>query len=343
MNAAASNVVGVDVAKNVFQAYWIEAETGEIKNVQIKRAKFLEHFVNRAQCVVGMEACAGTQHWARELTKVGHEVVVLPAKAVKAFVSGNKSDAIDARAIWMATCHGGIKPVAVKTEAQQAVLALHRMRQQLVKVRTMQINELRGLLTEYGEVFGKGRAPLARRIADALERLGVRLPQMVIDSLHELWQRIGKLDEQVDQIETRLKSLFKADRSAQRLMTIPGVGLLTATAVSAAMGRAEAFRSGREFAAWLGLVPAHIGTGGKIRMLGISKRGDTYLRTLLIHGARSVLTHGKYPGVWLQQISQRRPTNVVVVAMANKTARTIWALLKHDRPYQADYVRSLPA
>lgn len=343
MDAIAANVVGVDLAKNVFQAYWVEPETGEIKNVAIRRAKFLQHFVNRAACVVGMEACGGAQHWARELVKLGHEVVMLPAKSVKAFVSGNKSDAIDARAIWMAVRQGGTKRVAVKTEAQQAVLALHRMRQQLVKVRTMQINELRGLLTEYGEVFGQGRAPLARGIADALERLGTRLPQVVVDSLREQWARVAKIDEQVAELETRLKSLLKADKNAQRILAIPGVGLLTATAASAAMGQADAFKSGREFAAWLGLVPAHTGTGGKTRMLGISKRGDTYLRTLLIHGARSVLTRGKHSSAWQQRISQRRPMNVVIVAMANKMARTIWALLKYDRPYQASWVSKAPA
>ncbi|MGJ7512682.1 IS110 family transposase [Variovorax sp. GT1P44] len=343
MNATASNVVGVDPAKNVFQIYWIEPETGEIRNVQIKRAKFLEHFVNRAPCVVGMEACGGAQHWARELTRLGHEVVMMPAKSVKAYVTGNKSDAIDARAIWTAVRHGGIKRVAVKTESQQATLALHRMRQQLVKVRTMQINELRGLLTEYGEIFAKGRTALSKGIAAALDRLGTRLPQVVTDSLLEQWQRVGELDEQVAQIESRLKSLLKEDASAQRLITIPGVGLLTATAVSAAMGHADAFRSGREFAAWLGLVPAHTGTGGKTKMLGLSKRGDTYLRTLLIHGARSVLTRGNHPSAWQQQIMQRRPLNVVVVAMANKMARTIWALLKHGRTYQTAWVSKAPA
>jgi transposase len=289
-----------------------------------------------------MEACGGAQHWARELTKLGHEVVVLPAKAVKAFVMGNKSDGIDARAISMAVRHGGIKHVTVKTEAQQATLALHRIRRQLLKVRTMQINEVRGLLTEYGEVFARGRAALTRGIADALDRLGARLPQVVIDSLLEQWERVAKVDEQVAQIETRLKSLLKEDKNAQRLVAIPGVGLLTATAISAAMGQADAFKSGREFAAWLGLVPAHTGTGGKTRMLGISKRGDTYLRTLLIHGARSVLTHSKHLSAWQQQISQRRPLNVVVVAMANKTARTIWALLKHHREYQASWVSKAP-
>lgn len=342
MNATAMNVVGVDLAKNVFQVYWVEPGTGEIRNVQIKRAKFLEHFVNREPCVVGIEACGGAQHWARELSKLGHEAVMLPARAIKAFVTGNKSDAIDARAIWMAVRQGGIKRVAVKSEAQQAVLALHRMRQEQVKMRTMQINELRGLLTEYGEVFAKGRASLNRGIGNALDRLTTRLPQVVIDTLCEQWKNVSEIDKQIERIEARLKALLKEDGNAQRILAIPGVGLLTATAASAAMGRADAFKSGREFAAWLGLVPAHTGTGGKIRMLGISKRGDAYLRTLLIHGARSVITHGKESNEWQQQIIQRRPMNVVVVAVANKMARTIWALLKHDRQYQASWVSKAP-
>ena len=337
MNAV-HTVVGVDVAKNVFQAYWVVAETGEIRNMQIKRAKFLEHFAGRPRCLIGMEACGGAHHWARELSKHGHDVVLLPAKAVGAFVAGNKSDAIDARAIWTAAQQGGIKRVAVKSEAQQAVLALHRMRQQLVKVRTAQSNALRGLLMEYGEVFRQGRASLARGIAAALERIEQRLPRVVVESLMELWQRVGQIYGQVKQIERRLKSLLTEDRNAQRILQIPGVGMLTATAVSATMGQASAFKSGREFAAWLGLVPAHTGTGGKTRMLGISKRGDSYVRTLLIHGARSVFSSTKHPGPWLQKISQRRPLNVAVVALANKMARTIWALLAHGRTYQPDYV-----
>ena len=337
MDATAIVPVGLDLAKNVFQLHWVEPDTGEVRNVRVKRAKLLEHFANRRACRVGMEACAGAQHWARELLKLGHEVVVFPAKAVKGFVTGNKSDAIDACAIWKAVRDGTIRPVALKTEAQQAVLALHRMRQQLVKIRTMQINELRGLLTEYGEVFGRGRAALARDIAAALERLGARLPQVVIDTLLAQWQRVGQLDAQVGEIEARLKSLYKQDARAQRIAQVPGIGLLSATAVTASMGDAAAFRSGREFAAWLGLVPAHTGSGGKTRMLGMSKRGDTYLRTLLIHGARSVLTHTKHPDAWVQELSRRRPANVVVVAMANKTARTIWAMLRYERDYAPDW------
>ena len=335
-------VVGIDIAKRVFQLHWIDQETGEIVSLQVKREKFLEQFANRAPCLIGMESCGGSQHWARKLTSMGHRVKLMPAKAVRPFVGGNKSDAHDARAIWTAVQQPNVKAVAVKTEEQQAILALHRMRQQLVKFRTAQINGLRGLLTEYGEVMPLGKAGVKKGIAEALQRLSDRLPAMVIDTLREQWERIGKLDEQIGEIERRLKTWHKADSACQRIADIPGVGLLTATAMVATMGDAKVFKSGRELAAWLGLVPRQTGSGGRIRLLGISKRGDTYLRTLLIHGARSVLLHAKAPDPWINQLRQRRPLNVAVVALANKMARTIWALLAHERTYQKGFA-SQPA
>ena len=338
----ATQVVGVDIAKRVFQLHWIDAETGEIMNVQLKREKFLEHFVNRAQCLIGMEACGGAQHWARKLIELGHEVKLLPARMVKPFVGRNKSDAADARAIWTAVQQPAVKAVAVKSEAQQAVLALHRMRSQLVKFRTAQINGLRGLLAEYGEVMPQGRAGITKGIAAALANLVDRLPPVLLDTLREQWARVGQLDEQVAETERRLRAWHKEDKASRRIAEIPGVGLLTATAAVAAMGDPKSFKSGREFAAWLGLVPKHTGTGGRIRMLGISKRGDTYLRTLLIHGARSVIAHSKQPSEWVTNLSRRRPANVAVVALANKMARTIWALLAHEREFQKGYV-SQPA
>ena len=335
-------VVGVDTAKRVFQLHWVDLETGEIVDLKLTRAKFLEHFANRAPCVVAMEACGGTQHWARRLRGLGHEVRLLPAKAVRPFVAGNKNDAKDAKAIWTAAQQPGIKAVAIKTEEQQAVLALHRMRQQLVKFRTAQINGLRGLLSEYGEVMAQGRTGMRRGMAEALERVAERLPAMVIDTLREQWARVARLDEEVGEIERRIKLWHRGNADSRRIAEIPGVGVLTATAVVAAMGDPAAFKSGREFAAWLGLVPRHEGTGGRVRMLGISKRGDTYLRTLLVHGARTVLTKSKAPPDWAVRLAERRPTNVVTVALANKTARTIWALLAHDRAYRANFV-SQPA
>ncbi len=338
----ATQVVGVDIAKRVFQLHWIDVETGEIMSVQLKREKFLEHFANRAGCLIGMEACGGAQHWARKLIKLGHAVKLLPAKMVKPFVGRNKSDAADARAIWTAVQQPAVKAVAVKSEAQQAVLALHRMRSQLVKFRTAQINGLRGLLAEYGEVMPQGRAGITKGIAAALAQLVDRLPTMLLDTLREQWARVGQLDEQVAEIERRLRAWHKEDKASRRIAEIPGVGLLTATAAVAAMGDPKSFKSAREFAAWLGLVPKHTGTGGRIRMLGISKRGDTYLRTLLIHGARSVIVNSKQPSAWVTNLTQRRPANVAVVALANKMARTIWALLAHERAFQKGYV-SQPA
>lgn len=342
MNATPKSVVGVDTAKSVFQLYTVDKETGEVVNQQIKRAQFLRWFANRAPCLVGMEACGGSQHWARKLQELGHEVKLMSGKMVKAFVCGNKNDAADARAIYMAAQQPEVKAVAVKSEGQQAVLAMHRIRQQLVKVRTAQMNALRGLLGEYGEVFGTGRKAFDAGIKAALERLAERLPIPLIDTLRDQWNELARLDERIARIEASLLAWMRQDRAAKAISAIPGVGLLTATAAVAAMGDAKAFRSGREFAAWIGLIPGQTGSGGKVRLLGISKRGDTYLRTLLIHGARTVLQHAKTPSPWLQQLSQRRPPNVVIVALANKMARTIWAVLAHERAYDKEHVSLRP-
>ncbi|BCG04744.1 IS110 family transposase (plasmid) [Paraburkholderia sp. PGU19] len=333
--------VGIDIAKSVFQVHYVDQETGEIVNRPIKRAKFLEYFANRAPCLIGMEACGGAHHWARQLAKMGHQVKLMPAEFVKAFNIRNKNDAADARAIWLAVQQPS-KPVAVKTEMQQAMLALHRMRQQLIKFRTMQINNLRGLLTEYGEVMSKSRSKLDKETPAVLERLAQRLPAVLIDTFREQWNALTKLDEQVAEIERRMREWKKEDKAVKAISEIPGVGLLTATAAVAMMGDPKVFSSGREFAAWIGIVPKQTGSGGKVNLHGISKRGDTYLRTLLIHGARSVVTRGKAPGEWVEQMKTRRPKNVVVVALANKMARTICAVLAHDRPYQKDYVSVKP-
>lgn len=330
-------VVGLDIAKHVFQLHTVDMDTGEIVNIQIKRAKVLEHFVNKAPCLVAIEACGGSHHWARELTTLGHTVRLLHAKVVRPFVSGNKTDATDARAIWLAVQQPGIRFVGIKTAAQQATLTLHRQRELMMKMRNMQTNALRGLLYEFGATFAKGRKALFKDVEQALEQLSAQLPQMVGDSLREQVARIKVMSEDILAIEKRLGLQLKADPQMQRIAQIPGVGLLTATAAIATMGEASAFKSGREFCAWLGLVPTQTGSGGKVRLGGISKRGDTYLRTLLIHGARSVLNHAKEPGPWLEQIKQRRPANVVVVAQAAKMARTIWAVTAKEQDYQRGF------
>ena len=330
-------VFGLDIAKHVFQLHTVDMSTGEIANVQIKRAKVLEHFVNRQQSLIALEACGGAHHWARELTALGHTVRLLHAKIVRPFVSGNKTDATDARAIWLAVQQPGVKFVGIKTAAQQATLTLHRQRELLMKMRTMQTNALRGLLYEFGATFAQGRKAMFKDVEQTLEDLSAQLPQMVRDSLREQVARIKAMSDDILTIEKRLGLQLKADPHMQRIAQIPGVGLLTATAAIATMGEASAFKSGREFCAWLGLVPKQTGTGGKVRLGGISKRGDTYLRTLLIHGARSVLAHVKEPSPWLAQIQARRPANVVIVAQAAKMARTIWAVTAKEQSYQRGF------
>lgn len=330
-------VVGLDIAKNVFQLHSVDMGTGEIVNTQIKRAKVLEHFANRAPCVIGIEACGGAHHWARELTGLGHTVQLIHAKAVRPFVAGNKTDATDARAIWLAVQQPGTKFVGMKTLQQQATLTLHRQREMLMKVKLMQTNALRGLLYEFGATFARGGNALFSEIEATLESLANSMPQYVADSLREQVQRIKQLAADIKAIEVRLAQRLRTDEDMKRIAQIPGVGLLTATAAIATMGQASAFKSAREFCAWLGLVPRQRGTGGKVKLLGISKRGDTYLRTLLIHGARSVLTHAKEPGPWLEQLKARRPDNVVVVAQAAKMARTIWAVTARQQEFQRGY------
>jgi transposase len=327
-------VVGLDIAKNVFQLHTVDMCTGEIINVQLKRAKVAQHFANRPPSLIAMEACGGAHHWARQLTALGHDVRLLHARTVRPFVAGNKTDASDARAIWLAVQQPDAKFVGIKTTEQQATLTLHRQRELLMKMRNMQASALRGLLYEFGAVFARGNRALLGELEPALERLSAQLPQIVADSLREQLRRIKALEQDIARIGQRLALQLKADPQMRRIAQIPGVGVLSATAAIATMGQASAFKSGREFCAWLGLVPKQNGTGGKVRLGAISKRGDTYLRTLLIHGARSVLAHTKQPGPWLAAIKARRPANVAAVAQAAKMARTIWALTARQQDYQ---------
>lgn len=335
-------VFGLDIAKNVFQLHTVDMSTGQIINIQLKRAKVAEYFANKPASLIAIEACGGAHHWARELQKLGHTVRLLHAKIVRPFVSGNKTDATDARAIWLAVQQPGIKLVGIKSLTQQATLTLHRQRQLLMKMRTMQTNALRGLLYEFGATFGKGSKALFADIESKLESLADQLPQMVADSLHQQVARIQALTQDMQAIEKQLTLHLKADPAMQRIAKIPGVGLLTATAAIATMGQASAFKSARQFCAWLGLVPTQSGTGGKVQLGHISKRGDTYLRTLLIHGARSVLAHAKEPGPWLEALKGRRPSNVVIVAQAAKMARTIWAVTAKEADYQRGYQSARP-
>uniref|UniRef100_UPI003F49ABBB IS110 family transposase n=1 Tax=Cupriavidus necator TaxID=106590 RepID=UPI003F49ABBB len=332
-------VIGMDIAKHVFQLHAINPVTGETERVKLKRGQLLDFFAKREPSLVAMEACGGAHHWARQLQGLGHHVRLICARSVRPFVLRNKTDATDARAIWTAVQQPDARFVAIKSEAQQAILALHRLRAQLMKFRIMQTNALRGLLHEFGQTLPEGYQALAKAIPDALAVAAEHLPAILVDSLREQWARVQATDKDIAILEHRLKIALRENQQCQRIAEIPGVGLLTATAAVAAIGDPGTFRSGREFAAWLGLVPRQVGTGGKVRQLGLSKRGDTYLRTLLIHGARAVITRG-IRSPWLDSLLQRRPFNVVVAAMANKLARTIWAVLYRGTRYHGATIKA---
>ena len=338
-------VVGFDIAKHVFQLYTVDMGSGEIVNKQLKRDKVLDYFVNREACLIAIEACGGAHHWGRKLSALGHSVRLVHAQQVRPFVLGNKNDAVDARAIWQAVQQPGMKFVGIKTEQQQATLILHRQRELMMKMRTMQTNALRGMLYEFGAIFAKGDNALLKDVEKALDALSEQLPQMVRDSLREQVARIKAMAEDIQAIDKRLALQVGQDPQMKRIFQIPGVGVLSASAAIATMGEASAFKSGREFCAWLGLVPSQRGSGGKVQLGGISKRGDTYLRTLLIHGARSVVHHTKEPGAWLEGIKNRRPASVAIVAQAAKIARTIWAVTAKAQDYQRGFksVRPLVA
>lgn len=332
---------GLDLAKNVFQVFWIEPDGSE-RNVKIKRAKLREFFARRAPGRIAMEACATVHYWARELAGLGHEVLAIHARYVKPFVGPHKSDARDAVAIWRAAHDPKTRPVALKSAEQQAVLALHRVREQWVKMRTMHINQLRGLLAEFGIVLPAGRQAGLKAFSERAAQLQASLSGPLLESLREQFARIGELDEHIARQEQRIQAQGRTDPRCARLDEVPGIGFLTASAMRATIGDGRAFGSGRELAGFLGLVPRQHGTGGKTRLGAITKSGDEYLRRLFIHGARALVCRGKNPSPWLVEMVRRRPKNVAVVAQANKLVRIAWALLAHDRRYDAGHVSTRP-
>lgn len=331
------NVIAVDIAKKVFQLHWVDMETGCIERLQLKRAKLLEWFATRTAALIVMEACGGAHDWARALIGLGHDVRLISPRKVRPFVLRNKTDAADAQAIWTACQQPGMRFVPVKTEAQQIVLSLHRLRAQLMKTRIMQTNELRGVLYEFGIVLPEGHAALLKALPDAMSDAKTRLPAMLVDSLDEQIRRVRQLQADIGLIKRRLSQQMREIPACKAVAEIPGIGL-TATALVASMGTPSAFKDAREFAAWVGLVPRQTGTGGWVRQLGISKRGDAYLRTLLMHGARAVAIRSKDSSTWpwVTALLQRRPYSVAVAAVANKLARTIWTVLARGQAWRPE-------
>ncbi len=332
--------IGIDLAKHVFQIHGVDKEGKAVLKKQIKRDQMVPFFANLAPCLIGMEACGGAHYWARKLQQLGHTVRLMAPQFVKPYVKSNKNDAADAEAICEAVTRPTMRFVAVKNVEQQAVLALHRVRQGLVRARTAQANQLRGLLSEFGLIIPQGIGHIIKRVPILLTEAADELPGAFRHLVEHMLTHFRDLDRQVSELEVQIIAWHRANLMSRKLEKVAGIGPITASALVASIGDANNFSNGRQLAAWLGLVPGQHSTGGKSLLLGISKRGDCYLRTLLIHGARAVIRHaGRKPDSngWLQRLMARRNKNVAAVALANKNARIIWALLAHDREFRSGY------
>ena len=330
--------IGLDIAKNVFQVHGVDAKEKVVVRKQLRRSQVIAFFSALPPCLIGMEACATAHYWARELRKLGHEVRLMPAKDVKAYLKRNKNDAADAEAICEAVRRPTMRFVQIKSAEQQGQLMQHRTRDVLIRQRTQIINALRAHLAELGIVAAQGDAGVNELCAIVADDRDERLPIDARASVIVLAAQLEALQTLIGSIEKRIKMQHRSNETSQRVETIPGIGVLGASAIVATVADPTIFRSGRDFAAWIGLVPRQDSTGGKQKLGPISKQGDRYLRRILIVGAIAVLRRaqespGKYP--WLTQLLARRPFKVVAVALANKMARTAWALMAHGGTYRA--------
>ena len=334
-------VCGIDIGKTVFHLVGLSKEGHIVTKKRFSRKQLVTFMVNLPTCLIGIEACPGAHFLARVLLKQGHDVKLMPAEYVRPFVKSNKNDYVDAEAIAEAVQRPTMRFVPVKNEAQLDLQALHRVRDRWIGRKTAVINQLRGLLLEHGITVAAGPAHLKRQIPSILEDAENLLSPRMRMLLQELRYEWAKLEEQIDTANREFAEVAKKEDGCRRLLTIPGIGPLTATALTAAIGNGAAFRKGRDLAAWLGLVPRQHSTGGKARLLGISKRGDPYLRRLFVHGGRAVLAQVKRDrhqfGGWLDRLEARSPRNVAIVAMANKIARMAWAVLTSGQSYNAAF------
>lgn len=331
--------VGVDLAKNSFQVHGVDRRDKPVWRQSLKRKDWVSTLEQRVApgAEIGMEACAGAHHWARLLTDRGYAVKLIAPQFVKPYVKSNKTDRNDAEAICEAMSRPSMRFVEMKSVEQQDIQAVHRVRSELVRQRTAKANQIRGLVGEYGLVAPKRLSELRRAIPDWLEDAENGLSERFRRLLLGLWEDLRQFDGRIADLDLEIKNLARSSPVAQRLMQLQGVGPVIATALVATLGQGQAFRKGRDFAVSLGLTPKQHSTGGRAQLLGISKRGDAYLRQLLVHGARAaVRTADRRDDAlsrWIQGMLARKHTNVVVVALANKTARMAWALIHNDQDY----------
>lgn len=331
--------VGLDLAKNVFHVVCIDAHGKEIKKRMLRRNQVLQFFVQLPPCRVAMEACASSHHWGRELRTLGHDIKLIPPQYVRPYVRGNKNDYNDARAIAEAATRSSMPVVSIKTSEEQDMQALHRIRSQCLRDRTALTNSTRGLLGEYGIIFAKGIATLRKKIPELLEDAENGLSFRFRNLLARRYEQLTELDEHIAFYTQELELLSQQDDACRRLQTIPGFGPIVSSAFRSSIGDGRAFSRGRDAAASLGLVPRQHSSGGKDVLLGISKRGDKYLRKQLVHGARAVVLQAAKKNDplsrWINRIHEERGFNKAIVAMANKMARLGWAILRHNTNYQS--------
>ena len=332
------STIGLDLAKSVFQVHGVDGSGRAVVRRQLRRSQVLPFFKKQPPCLVGLEACATSHYWAREIVALGHEVRMMPARYVKPYVKRNKNDAADAEAICEAVTRPSMRFVPVKTPEQQSILMVHRTRQLFVRQRIMLVNALRAHLAEFGIVAGVGRNGLGKLLEVIADDQDERVPPEARDCLLALCDQLALVKRQILEADRRILAWHRASAVSRRLAEIPGVGPLIASALVASIPDPHAFRSGRDLSAWIGLVPRQNSTGGKERLGKISKAGNRYLRSLLMIGAFSVIKRAKLTGCrrrpWLAGLLAQRATKVAAIALANKIARTVWAMMAHGTCYQ---------
>jgi transposase len=331
-------LLSIDLAKNIFQLHGADERGRQTLSRRVSRGKLLETVISLPRCRIVMEACGGAHYWARKFTGMGHHVQIIAPRFVKPFVKSQKNDRNDAEAIAEAASRPTMRYVTVNSVEQQDIQSMHRIRSLLMRDRIAQINQIRGLLAEYGVVIAQTPLKVRQQLPAILDDQDNELTELTRSMMRDMYERLTLLDTQIERYDELIRQAHKASVLSQRLEKIRGVGPMIATAVIAAAGSATEFTNGRQFAAWLGLTPRQHSSGGKQRLFGITKRGNGYLRMLLVHGARSVVQqavrHSDGLSRWILEVQARRGTNVAVVALANKIARTIWVLLARGREYE---------
>jgi len=331
-------LLSIDLAKNIFQLHGADERGRQTLSRRVSRGKLLETVISLPRCRIVMEACGGAHYWARKFTAMGHHVQIIAPRFVKPFVKSQKNDRNDAEAIAEAASRPTMRYVTVNSVEQQDIQSMHRIRSLLMRDRIAQINQIRGLLAEYGVVIAQTPLKVRQQLPAILDDQDNELTKLTRSMMRDMYERLTLLDTQIERYDELIRQAHKASVLSQRLEKIRGVGPMIATAVIAAAGSATEFTNGRQFAAWLGLTPRQHSSGGKQRLFGITKRGNGYLRMLLVHGARSVVQqavrHSDGLSRWILEVQARRGTNVAVVALANKIARTIWVLLARGREYE---------